>query len=471
MKIAQLVPVFAVSALAHSNSEPHDHHPDVGAVCGPGALPVEGGSTCQSGPGVGVGADFLDNLFADQPTDSLKCPNGTDCGHAHKHAWTHTEPCFKGNDTGVDYCTFTDTNFADGRGTSFITTRRRADYLATNPAFTDPDFVKGTNQDLVRTIPAKYDMKEFPGKGMGLVANQLIRRGDLIMANTASLLIDYRAFQELTRDQYKELQMHGVDNLPEKHREAYLKLSTHGQTFASHVDLVEKIGETNAFDIDPDEDDEIQDHGFFVVFPEIARFNHDCRPNADYYFDHSAMTQFIHATRDIQPGEELSLSYINPVLVRDARLAKLKRNWGFDCSCYHCTQERASADASDDRILQILELKKKLRNWKANSPASPQMAELLVSLHEQERLGGNMYSAYSFAALEYNAVGDPWTAVKYAFLSIDYAIPIVGPKSHDVAEMKKLIDDPYSHWSYMIRAKKRTGWGREDEEGDSDEDD
>ncbi|KAK0622989.1 hypothetical protein B0T14DRAFT_427228 [Immersiella caudata] len=476
MKLSQAVSLFAASVLAHTSGEPHhhDHHnqpqPDLGAVCGPGALPVDGEGGCSSEPELLAVADQK-QLFAEKPVDeeSWKCPNGTNCDHAHKHKWTYSEPCFRGNITGQDYCVFTDTDFASGRGTSFVMTGRRADYIATTPAFTDPQDIPGLNQDLKRTIPAMYDKKEFPGKGWGLVANQFIARGDLIMANTASLMIDYRVFDELTKDQYVKLQTFAVDYLPEQHREAVLALSTHGQTFDSHEALVEKIGETNAFDIDPDDGDEIQDHGFFVVFPEIARFNHDCRPNADYYFDHAALSQFIHATRDIQPGEELTLSYINPVMQRVARMAKLARNWGFQCACSHCTQERPRADASDARIRQIKELKQHMRNWKADSPASPQMAELMVSLYEQERLGGSMYSAYSFAALEYNAIGDPWTATKYARLSIDHGIPMVGERHADVTEMKSLADDPWAHWSWMLRSKKRSGWGREIDEEDDDE--
>lgn len=471
MKLLSAVSLLAASVLAHSSDHAHDAHPhpDFGAVCGSGALPADSESGCASDPELLAGAH--QEVLAQKPVDgeTWKCPNGTDCGHAHKHTWTYTEPCFRGNITGQDFCVFTDNDFANGRGTTFVMTRRRADYIATTPAFTDPPHIDGLNQDIDRTTPAKYDLKEFPGKGMGLVANQFIPRGTLIMANTASIMIDYRVFDELTRDQYKLLQMHAVDSLPPSHRAHLLALSTHGLTFTSHVDLVEKIGETNAFDIDPDEDDEIQDHGFFVVFPEIARLNHDCRPNADYYFDHSALTQFIHATRDIQPGEELTLSYINPLMQRVARVAKLSRNWGFQCACTQCNLPHARADASDARIRQIKDLKNMLRSWKADSPANPQMAELLISLHEQERLGGNMYSAYSFAALEYNAVGDPWTASKYAHLAVDYGIPMVGEKHADVVEMKKLLEDPWAHWSWGLREKKKSGWGYRDEEEEEDD--
>ncbi|KAK1756153.1 hypothetical protein QBC47DRAFT_299226 [Echria macrotheca] len=466
MKLSQFVSVYAAAVLAHSSDhQHHHHHADLGGVCGSGALPD---STCQPDTEYLPGAQK--EIFAEKE-DGWRCPNGTSCEHAHKHSWTHSSPCFVGSKTGQDFCVFTDTEFADGRGTSFVMTRRRADYLTTYSAFTDPGFVSGVNQDLVRTIPAVYDVHEFPGKGMGLVANQFIRRGELIMANTASLMIDYRVFHELKKEEYKELQLHAVNYLPDPHRKAFMNLSTHGQTFSTLVDTVEKIAETNAFDIDPDADDEEQNYGFFVVFPEIARFNHDCRPNADYYFEHRSLTQYIHATRDIQPGEELTLSYINTVMTRNERLRKLNHNWGFQCACSACTQEKARADVSDMRIRRIKDLRPKMRNWKAGSVATPQMAELLISLYEQERLWGSMYNAYSFAAYEYNAVGDPWTAIKYAMLAIEWGIPMVGATSSEVTDMEKLVEDPWGHWSWMHRVKKRSGWARDPDEEEEEEDD
>lgn len=42
----------------------------------------------------------------------------------------------------------------------------------------------------------------------------------------------------------------------------------------------------------------------------VSRFNHDCRPNADYWFDPQTLVQHVYATRNIYPGEELSLSYM-----------------------------------------------------------------------------------------------------------------------------------------------------------------
>lgn len=429
-------------------------HSDLGRaeICGLGAsLIPPGGPVCLTDPrslAVRQGNATSEQSRAEKP----QCQDG-DCDSSRQHAWTHSSPCFQGEGGDEPICVFTDTTFAAGRGISLVTAPRRANYVATTPAFAEPETVQDINQDLGSRIPAKYEMRELPGKGMGLLATAHIRRGELIMANTASLMIDYRTFNELTKPQYKALQAHAVDNLPAAHRALVLNLSTHTSSALPHIELVDRIAATNSFDIDPDETDTDQHHSFFVLFPSIARMNHDCRPNGEYVFDHATLSQAVHASRDIAPGEELTLGYINPLMPRAERLAKLKRNWGFDCGCASCTRERARADESDARIAQIERLKGELRDWGRESRASPEMAELLVALYDMEDLWTAVHEAYTLAALEFNAVGEPWTAVKYARMAVEFGVPMVGGADEDMGEMAKLAEDPWSHWSWERRVR------------------
>ncbi len=250
------------------------------------------------------------------------CVDSALCASNNAYNWTHSSPCIKSPSSGQEIRVFSDSAFAEGRGISLITTASRASFIASQVAFTKPPTQsKGTNQDLVRTVPAKYEVKDFPGKGKGLVAGNRIRRGELIMANTASLMIDYRSFEELAAEEYQALQASAVELLPGAHEAAIMMLSTHDDAAnLTRTDIVNKILVTNSFDIEPENEDDEQEHGFFAVFPEISRMNHDCRPNADYYFDYETMTQFIHASRDIAPGEELTLTYHQPLLSRRERL-------------------------------------------------------------------------------------------------------------------------------------------------------
>ncbi|OIW33767.1 SET domain-containing protein [Coniochaeta ligniaria NRRL 30616] len=400
------------------------------------------------------------------------CPqaNCTAHGHRSQHSWTRSSPCFRSKGNKHEYCVFTDSTFAENRGTTLVTTAERAAYLERIPAYTDPSVTKGINQDIIRTKPAKYKVEKIEGKGLGVIATGFINRGELIMANTVSLMFDYAAYENLERDDYLDIQAQAVDSLPEAHRRLILDMSTHDEGNFTYLELVEKITSTNAFDVDPDDDDVDQDNKFYVIFPEIARMNHDCRPAADYYFDLETLTQYVHAVRPIYPGEEITVTYIDPTMRQAARAHKLHDTWGFRCACPSCTASRPAIAASDDRLRQIEELRPEFNKFRSASRATPQMAELLVSLYEQERLWGMMDEAYRYAAVEWNAVGEPWTATKYARLAIEHGIYLSGEKDGDVADMDELAADPWSHWSWMMRMKGRTGWkGRKGVAGDDED--
>lgn len=152
--------------------------------------------------------------------------------------------------------------------------------------------------------------------------------------------------------------------------------------------------------------------------------------------------QHVYATRPIAAGEEITLTYMDPLRPRAKRQHKLHDVWGFKCTCPACTQRPELTAASDERIKQIKQIRKQLEDYSTRSAATPQMVDLYVSLYEQERLSGSIYEAYAFAAIEWNGAGEPWTAAKYARLAVEYGLAAVGPKDRDVVEMKSLADDP-----------------------------
>ncbi|EPE03123.1 set domain-containing protein [Ophiostoma piceae UAMH 11346] len=387
---------------------------------------------------------------------------------SHISIWSQATPCYQNasREASPEFCVFTSPTFADSHGITLVTTSKRAAHFSQKPAFVQPDTVRGTNRDIVfetehgrdADLPAlKYRIEAMPAKGYGVVATQPILRGDLIMSTTASILFDYQVYDELSEDVSRKLQAAGIDSLPELHRARYMNLSTHDGAESTHEATVSKILNTNAFDIDSDDDGP---YGFFAVFPEISRFNHDCRPNSDYYFDHDTLTQYVHAVRPIAAGEEITVSYIDLIQTRKQRLRKLKSSWGFPCSCSLCTQSDALSKASDARIAQIHELRVDLQDYTESSRATPEMAELLVSLYQQERMDAMIYEAYSYAAIEWNGAGEPWTAIKYARLAIEYGMLSVGSWDAEVDDMRQMATDPWTHWSWLLRKTKRMQWGK-----------
>jgi hypothetical protein len=77
-------------------------------------------------------------------------------------------------------------------------------------------------------------------------------------------------------------------------------------------------------------------HGKGSIFKKVSRFNHSCDPNMLHCWseEHNQMTLF--ATRDIEEGTELTISYISENLQVRQRRSLLSQNYGFACECELC---------------------------------------------------------------------------------------------------------------------------------------
>ncbi|KAH7631668.1 hypothetical protein B0T09DRAFT_397105 [Sordaria sp. MPI-SDFR-AT-0083] len=395
---------------------------------------------------------------------------------------------------------------------SCITNAQRGAYLSSLPPFTSPSTT--TN----KPNPAKYTISSIPGKGLGLIATTRIPRGSVILSSHPTLMIDYRVFDELLRTDYMSLQAAAISSLPSAHRSAFFHLYTQSKNDTaggrlSRIAQTDSIITTNAFDISasprspfnpaPPEpkqaDDDDDDDTWYTVFASpISRLNHDCRPNADYRFDwEKGLVQVITAVRDIFPGEEITISYINPLQSRHARQKHLRTVWGFDCSCELCsrslTKVRRTGE-SDRRVKLIKKVRRLLREEGKDGESSKvqgngewertKMAELLVSLYKMEGLWGMVHETYAVAAREYNKAGEAWMAMKWAGLAVEFGTMVLGELDEEVREMKELARDPWiverKHEGYRekVEGEERTevegdekpeGFGVEDE-SDEDED-
>ncbi|KAI6014668.1 hypothetical protein EDC04DRAFT_2578659 [Pisolithus marmoratus] len=76
------------------------------------------------------------------------------------------------------------------------------------------------------------------------------------------------------------------------------------------------------------------------IFPLASRlFNHSCLPNAfpKYTFDRGRQVRMsVVAMRDIEAGEEICISYVDPALL-DTRQQIFQFTYGFTCICPSCT--------------------------------------------------------------------------------------------------------------------------------------
>ena len=197
-------------------------------------------------------ANIDDSLLATYISESAQCiydpSNGLNLSFsesAPESPWTHVGPCEKVKD--LEICVYTSTSFAGQHGVSLVTSRARADAIANRPAFLSPQPLDRPH--LRPDVP--FQTAAIPGKGIGLIATRLIRRGDMLMGETPAVLVDGIASD--LEDTGKGLLRHAIENLPRHHREAYLNLSSHLDT-STYESRIQQTLYTNSFDIEMEDD-------------------------------------------------------------------------------------------------------------------------------------------------------------------------------------------------------------------------
>ncbi|KAL2154628.1 hypothetical protein VTH82DRAFT_3304 [Thermothelomyces myriococcoides] len=409
--------------------------------------------------------------------DSRGANDGVDGGsyyelsgvHKLPSPWEGPEQCQAG------FCLFS--NPEAGGGLSMITTPKIAHLVATSYEVPESIGIE----------PEAFYEAEIPGKGVGLIANRTIRKGEVIMQRSPALLIQSGPHIDFEPGRRLELYEAAVDRLPEPKRSQFLRQM--GET------VYEKV-EKNSFRVFLDGN---RQHSIHIgLFPDVSKFNHDCRPNVHYRI--SGLTHTTVAVRDIPAGEELTISYIYGLKPRAERLEQLS-DWGFTCSCSQCAVSEREAGASDNRIRQIKMLEDEIedlvtkdaprgrqqqnrrnnnnRSSSSSSPESsskegggqeestdtataeaasastsvlrPELGAKLVELYREERLDAYISPALTRAALLYSMFGHEDRAREYAAEAVGALEREKGPRAGDLGPMRALARDPRSHWSWAVK--------------------
>ncbi|KAI1814188.1 hypothetical protein GGS20DRAFT_549731 [Poronia punctata] len=287
--------------------------------------------------------------------------------------------------------------------------------------------------------PSSFVVEDVPGKGVGLRATRFIAKGEVLMVRSPTLMVrtdSLEGMDDSVRDLMYEV---ALARLPKSKREAFdaqMGSGVHGKINTNSFQMfVAAAGEQPA--------------RHFGSYPDIARMNHDCRPNMHYRIENMTITSL--AARDIHPGEELNVSYINVFLTSKERKERI-RQWGFECACSLCQAPRNETAASDRRLRRIGQLKDDLNNFKEIKVTADTGAEY-VALHEQEGLHAHLGSAYTRAALNFALFGDETRAREYARRAVEELEMEKGPGCADAKAMRGLAENPKAHWTF---GKRRT---------------
>lgn len=367
-----------------------------------------------------------------------------------------------------DYCLHAYPAFSNGRGISVISTR--ANIARIKALVSELESSSSQSQDSPPPPPPPFYLSPVSGKGLGLVANATLRRGDPVMS-LAPVVVVHRGFLEsLAPAAQQPLLEAAVSLLPPATRSLFMGQMAHSGGGREH--RVAPILATNSFQTDlgggggpsgGDGHEEEEEGHHYTNYPEASRFNHDCRPNVAFRIDdnhhHGAAAGgggLVHRTtavRDVQPGEELAITYLDSFAPRAARRARSLRAWGFACACAQCRlpeDERAAAE-SDARLESIGRVQRRLEDWRSGRDVTPGLIARWVAWHEQERLQFAMAGAYTLAALNYNMLGEEERAVEHAALAVEAGGIEYGPEAGDVREMEALMADPRGHFTWRKR--------------------
>ncbi|KAK4451375.1 hypothetical protein QBC34DRAFT_483919 [Podospora aff. communis PSN243] len=352
---------------------------------------------------------------AEKPQECLKGPL------VLEDAWDGPYDCVE------NYCVFVNRELGDGL--VLISDERNVHVIDNFP-----------KKKLFKYESPPYYVKEMPGKGIGLVANRTIKSGDVIMQTTPAMLVQFGPHLDFDGETRIQLYERAAKRLPKKTYEDFMK--------QWGVDEYIKI-DRNSFRLFINGEQNFSGH--LAVYPEVARMNHDCRPNIHYRMDN--ITHYSVAVQDIQPGEELTVSYIDGHMSRKDRQKRLD-DWDFKCKCAQCTMSDEDVAASDARMERIYAIEADLEKMVAGKmKINTDLADELLELYVKERFFTYIGQAYTRAALLHSLMGHEKETKELAKKAAEAMLREYGPDNSDSKAMKLLSEDMTAHWSWDAMRK------------------
>ncbi|GAW18403.1 hypothetical protein ANO14919_078780 [Xylariales sp. No.14919] len=261
---------------------------------------------------------------------------------------------------------------------------------------------------------------DIVGKGVGLVATRDISKGEIVMAQIPSLVVQASAHISLSEEERELLYSAALETLPESAQREF------DRQFGDNI--TDKIGK-NGFTI------YLNGERYIGCVPKMAQMNHDCRPNVHYEFNGMQLTS--RAVRRIPEGQELTDTYIRSLQPRVKRRRQLLK-WGFTCTCTLCGATDDEVAASDRRIAVITQFIQDLAEKRETFDTGSRLVELV----QEESLEAYLGLAYTQAALSYARFGDKQRTISYARNAVEAITVESGADHTDALKMKRLAENP-----------------------------
>lgn len=280
-----------------------------------------------------------------------------------------------------------------------------------------------------------YSRQDIPGKGKGLVASQRILRGTLIFTEQRPTTIASSDNHRPNPNSNKILAWGVLPDLPCTDPAASQQLASVLANFMPS-NKKDKVG----------------------LVPQHCFVNHSCHNNAHRYWNDNIKRHTIHAIRNIEPGEEITIAYVDSLLGRIGRQQALKKDYDFSCTCKLCSLSPEEVRKSDARLLQIRITEGLTRGRDILSIPEEVLGCILqlVYLLSEKETTKSLAGTYFDAAQVHLVHGDLARASSFFKRALDEHIVYRGDNYPEIAEHKALMDDPRKSKFPISSAKWKT---------------
>lgn len=300
-----------------------------------------------------------------------------------------------------------------------------------------------------------FEVKEVPGKGLGVIASKDIPEGARILIETTLFTLP-GSLGTCSLAAVEEMFLEKVKRLSPDQQRAFLSLrNSHHQEFGPLLGIVQ----TNMLPIEPAAGDD----GNRGVFRLASRFNHSCHPNSQYTWNHNLEALTVHALCNIEAGTEIAISYMSGLSITWAeRQRYLQANFFFTYS-YHLYSSPAPTRAlSDQRLTKISTIENELGGDDAMSPsriydnyaALFSKVHRLLSLLDEEGLRGLSVTKALDAAFRIAVIlGDKARAQVFAERVYAEQKLMSGCDHPYAVEYKQVAQRPIDHLMYDLELR------------------
>jgi hypothetical protein len=281
-----------------------------------------------------------------------------------------------------------------------------------------------------------YVVREVQGKGLGLVAIKKIPQGTRILSESPL----FRVPRSTGSQQRLAVSLSKTASaLSHDQQQAFFALQN---SFKDETTRELGLVRTNALPLGSN----AQEGGIFL---EASRINHACLQNAQNTWNEDLQKLTIHAIRDIDKDEEITIIYLHDREKRSARQLVLQRNFRFTCTCQLCSLTEPQLGLSDARLEQIVRLDGSIGDWTRLSTAPLQaltdVRSLLKLCAEEGIADASIPRAYydAFQIATYNS--DVARATVFAGRAATARAVMEGDDSPTVRNHRELARDPSKH--------------------------